>query len=463
MTFMPSLFISRRHPLSSFRLTAVIANALVLVACTTEKISPPPSPTLPKTEKQDEKINSEPTTTTSTPSTTSTPFVTQFEAALARRDCSLIQSLEKQLIAPPESYANSVVLATSWCAHQKSPESKEAHDKFLAVAEQTLKTEAPLFSAGFIEQLKGESYFIAGDLNASRAAFSKAIGVSALHFMSLVSGQALKTDLQGIESMLTGSQSALLKEVRSSLSDPATQASALTKLDELLSQLSPGTVYDKLLAVRLKLFSAFELSFASQLSTLEETRMKGDAVSLESAAGKIRRLFPSRPHQARIDSITGSQNANKTVLAENPNAQNPQCASLTPAAMLSPAERADLSPDKALQMAKMALNDGKPGDAVEILDGLSETNKNEKTRGLRREASEAHIKDMRRKASEIYKRVSLTSDAQSKLDSLSQCKQILENILNRYPETDSYTRRNIQKFLNSVSENISELRKGQVK
>jgi hypothetical protein len=70
---------------------------------------------------------------------------------------------------------------------------------------------------------------------------------------------------------------------------------------------------------------------------------------------------------------------------------------------------------------------------------------------------------MRRKASEIYKKVAIIGDTQGKLDSLSQCKQILESILSRYPETDSYTRRNIQKFLNSVSDNISELKKGPVK
>jgi hypothetical protein len=37
------------------------------------------------------------------------------------------------------------------------------------------------------------------------------------------------------------------------------------------------------------------------------------------------------------------------------------------------------------------------------------------------------------------------------------------NILTRYPETDSFTRVKIQRFLNSVSENIQELRKAQAK
>ncbi|MFZ9519876.1 MAG: hypothetical protein ACO3A4_05305 [Silvanigrellaceae bacterium] len=397
-------------------------------------------------------------------SNNSLPFVTQFEAALAKRDCPAIRALEAQLIAPPESYANSVILATSWCAQQKSPQDSEALKKFLNSAEQALRLESPLFSSAFIEQLKGESFAAAGDSNAARASFAKSISVSALQFMSFVSGPALRNDLQNLEPLLTGTQSTLLKEIRSSLSEASTQAAALIKMDELLSQLPPGGARDKLLASRLRLFSALELAFASQLSTLEEIRVKADTAALEEETIKIRRLFPSRPHQLRIDSITGAAGSGKTTLVDtSTNPTSNQCNTLTPSAVLNSSERFDLSADKAIQLAKMALNDGKPGDAVEILDNLSEANKSEKTRGLRREASEAHVKDMRRRASEIYKKVAIIGDTQGKLDSLSQCKQILESILSRYPDTDSYTRRNIQKFLNSISDNITDLKKGQVK
>ncbi|MEY3901719.1 MAG: hypothetical protein RL189_1025 [Pseudomonadota bacterium] len=451
----------RAPSLSSIAFLALFCSAFVLQSCESKRAAPPPSP----------ELRPSGTTTTTQESSAKPaqsgpeiPYVTQFESALAKRDCDTIRKLEGQLIAPAESYAHSVTLATTWCAQQKSPQDKDALNRFTAAADRTLKQESPLFSAGFVEQLRAESYAAAGDLTSARNAFSKSVSVSALQFMSMVSGQTLRLDLQSIEPMLTGPQAALLKDVRSSLADPATQSAALTKLDELLSLVAQGTAYDKLLMARLKLFAAFELSFASQLATLEETRMKGDAAALEDVSGKIRRLFPSRAHQVRIDSITGANSAAKPTQTDTQNAaQANQCANLTPAAILSSTDRSDLSTDKALQLAKLALNDGKPGDAVEILDSLAEANKNERTRGLRREASEAHVKDMRRKASELYKRVSMTGDAQVKLDSLSQCKQILENILNKYPETDAYTRRNIQKFLNSVSENISEIKKGQLK
>ncbi|NBW81215.1 hypothetical protein EBR21_05625 [bacterium] len=436
-----------------------------MAACTTTTVATPPTNEhRPATEKMENQTTEKNSAGQNSTSGSSIPFVTQFEGALAKRDCAAIRSLESQLIAPPESYANSVILATAWCAHQKSPEDSVALAKFVSAADKAIKLEAPLFSPAFIEQLKGESYSAAGDNNSARASFGKSISVSALQFMSFVSGPALKNDLQSLEPMLTGAQSSLLKEIRTSLTDSSTQSVALNKMDELLSQLPPGGARDRLLASRLRLFSALELTFASQLSTLEETRMKGNTAALEEETSKIRKLFPGRPHQMRIDSITGTATSNKTA-AVDPSTAAPgnQCNTLTPTAVLNSNERYDLSSDKALQLAKMALNEGKPGDAVDILDGLSEANKSEKTRGLRREASEAHVKDMRRKASEIYKKVAIIGDPQGKLDTLSQCKQILESILSRYPDTDSYTRRNIQKFLNSVSDNISELKKGQVK
>jgi hypothetical protein len=435
--------------------------ALIFLGCTSGRVSSAPEPKLPaqaapKTNTSTQAQKDEDSLLTKLTLTQ----VSQLQAALAKRDCKSIESIADDLPNAGQNNSTAIAFAIQWCAHQKSPKDKTSLERVLSSAEQIQKTESPFLNAAFIEQLKAESLEASGDTTAARAAFAKAMSTSALQFMTMVSGQTLRLDLQALEPLLTGAQSALLNEIRLSLSDNARQATALTKLDELLSQVPAGGVYDKLLAARLKLFAAFELSFASQLGTLEETRLQGNVAALENAAGNIRRLFPGRAHQQRIDSILGKTSSPESAANKTP-AQ--QCAALTPAEVLGSSDRSDLTPDKAMMLAKTALNDGKPGDAVEILDSLSEVNKNERTRGLRREASEAHVKDMRRKASELYKRVAMTGDSQAKLDSLSQCKQILENILVKYPDTDSLTKRNIQKFLNSVSENITEIKKGQIK
>ncbi len=417
----------------------------------TPSTSAPALPTAPSLEPKDSTVpQSEPQ---------GLAFVTQFEMALAKRDCETIRTLEKRLVAPAESYSNSVLLASLWCAQQKDPTERAALNKLNSAIEQTLKNEAPLFDASFLELLRAEALAASGEAQASRQAFAKALSVSALQFMNLVSGQTLRNELQGLEGSLSGAQLALLRDVRSNLADPMTQAAAMTKFDELLSQAPAGPVKDRMQAVRLKLFSAFELAFASQLATLEELRLKGDTVATDELASKLRKMFPSRSHQARVDALVGTAQSNKPQIADT---STNQCSPLA-LANTPNLEKGDLTAERALQLARAALNDGKPGEAVETLDSLADVQKTDVTRRLRREASEAHIRDLRRKANELYQRGTNSPDKQAKLDSFSQCKQILENILTRYPETDSFTRVKIQRFLNSVSENIQELRKAQAK
>ena len=460
-----TLFSTRSFLLSKPKstLTFVALTALQIVACATEKVAPPPQPNLASNGSATPKSSAK-TETSKSPSAQTTaasmPFVTQFESALAKRDCSTIQNLQNQLIAPPDSYSNSAMLAIAWCAHQKNPQDKELLNQVQVAIEQSLKLESPLFDAGFLETLRAESFASAGDYSAARAAYGKALSQSALQFMTLVSGQAIKSELQGLDSLLTGGQAVLLKEIRSNLADPLTQASALNMLDDLLSQIQSGSVRDKLLAARLKIFSAFELSFASQLATLEEFRLKNDSLASEELTARIRRIFPSRAHQARIDSIVGPPVGGKSQPGESLANQCPPSSGTGNTALN---DKGDVSADRVIQVARLALNEGKPGEAVEALDSLPDAMKNDKTRSLRREASEAHVRDLRRKANELYQKGTISSDKQAKLDSLAQCKQILENILTRYPETDSFTRVKIQKFLNSVSENIVELRKAQLK
>lgn len=437
-------------------------------ACVTDNKVPPPSPSLSTGKPSQQGTGFPESTSAETKPGNQAPnesnlnkyaFVTQFEIALGKRDCGVIRNLEKQLVAPPESYSNSVSLATLWCNHQTNPQDKEVADKLLEAISQAMKNESPLFDSTFLELMRSEALAASGEIQASRQSQAKAISQSALQFMGLVSGQVLRAELQDTEQLLTVGQQALLREVRGHLADPMTQAAALTKFDEIIAQVPEGPAREKLLMVRLKLFSAIELAFASQLASLEESRLKKEATTTDELIVKVRKMFPSRGHQQRIDSLVGIQSPNKTALLEN---TNNQCAT-PPTASQAGLEKSDLTADRAIQLARSALNDGKPGDAVEVLDSLADAQKNDKTRVLRREASQAHIRDLRRKANELYQRGNLAADNQAKLDSLSQCKQILENILSRYPETDSFTRVKIQKFLNSVSENILDLRKAQAK
>lgn len=433
----------------------VAASLSLLAGCATTKFEPPvhnppaPSREVPMNEPQNPLEST---------SSSVRAIVTQFETALAQRDCNKVGELEKQLIAPPGNYAGSVLLATLWCNQQKNPLDAEVNTRLQNELSTIGKKQTPLFDAVFLEELKIESLRKSGQMAEARAASANAIGISAQRFMSLVSGHVLRNELNGLESSLSGRQVEILESVRNSLNDPMSQALALVKFDDLLAQLSESELKNNLLLVRLKLFSAIEYSFASQLTTLEELRVRGDNKKANDLAMTLKKQFPSQPHQDRIAALIGPETMRAPEVVNN---QNQNTCPTTPTALGSLTDRSELTADRAIQLARIALNEGKPGDAVQTLDGLPDTQKSDKTRNLRKEASEAHIRDLRRKANELYQRGNISSDSLTKIESFDQCRQILEDILNLYPEANRYTRVKIKKFLDSVSENLIELRKAQ--
>jgi len=448
------------HKISAFcinekHLVTVAASLSLIGGCATVKVDPPAhNPPTPPSEAPAVEGETKNKATTSSVRA----IVTQFETALAQRDCDQVKDLGEQLVAPPGSYAGSVLLATLWCAQQDNPLDPEINERLQKEFEEISKKQVPLFDAVFLEELKIESLRKSGKLNEARSASANAIGISAQRFMSLVSGHVLRSELNGIESSLNGKQVEILESVKSSLNDPMSQALALVKFDDLLAQLPESELKNNLLLVRLKLFSAIEYSFASRLTTLEELRIQSENRKVEELATKLREQFPSQPHQDRINAIV----APETMRApELPTAQNQNVCTQNPSTVGSLSERGELTADRAIQLARIALNEGKPGDAVQTLDGLPDTQKSDRTRNLRREASEAHIRDLRRKANELYQRGNVSSDNLTKIESFDQCRQILENILSLYPEANRYTRVKIKKFLDSVSDNLIELRKAQ--
>jgi hypothetical protein len=434
---------------------AAAASLSLLGGCATVKVEPPQHN--PPTEPIEKPTQNEPNKNTSSSSSVRA-IVTQFETALAQRDCEQVSNLEQQLVAPPGNYAGSVLLATLWCAQQKNPLDSEINSRLQKEFEDIGKKQVPLFDAVFLEELRIESLRKSGKVTEARSASANAIGMSAQRFMSLVSGHILRNELNDLEKSLNGKQLEMLENVKTSLNDPMSQALALVKFDDLISQLPENDLKKSLLLVRLKLFSAIEYSFASQLTSLEELRVRGENSKADERALTLKKQFPSQPHQDRISAIIGieTMRAPEQAMSQNQNA----CVA-NPNALGGLSERSDLTADRAIQLARIALNDGKPGDAVQTLDGLPDTQKSDKTRNLRREASEAHIRDLRRKANDLFQRGNVSSDSLTKIESFDQCRQILENILNLYPEANRYTRVKIKKFLDSVSENLTELRKAQ--
>lgn len=442
----------------AFCLTFTTQVSLTLLGgCTTTQVAP--SKDIQTTPlQQPTKKDSPHSETAAVSSLRST--VTQFENALSQRDCQQVQSLQDSLIAPPASYGGSVLLATLWCAQQDAPNDPETNERLAEEFNRIEDQKTALIDAVFIKELRAEALRRSGQTTEARSVTTKAIGISAQRFMSLVSGHVLRNELNELESGLSGKQSEQLESIKASLSDPMSQALALVKLDDLIAQLPQGEMKNNALLVRLKLFSAIEYSFASQLASLEELRVRGENSKADGLAVNLKKQFPSKPHQDRVDALVSPDVM--TAPEINPTQAANLCVPNSPT-LGGLVDRSELTAERAIQIARIALNDGKPGDAVQTLDGLPDVQKSDKTRNLRREASEAHIRDLRRKANDLFQRGNVASDSQTKVDSFEQCRQILEQILNLYPEANRYTRVKIKKFLDAVSDQLMDLRKAQTK
>ena len=97
--------------------------------------------------------------------------------------------------------------------------------------------------------------------------------------------------------------------------------------------------------------------------------------------------------------------------------------------------------------------------AVETLDALPEPVRTDRTRRFRRDAAEAHVRDMRIRVRDIYGRSTTQADPQTKMDALKQCRQILETILTKYPDTPG--RSGVERNLKTIIQEIDAAGKTQ--
>ncbi len=119
---------------------------------------------------------------------------------------------------------------------------------------------------------------------------------------------------------------------------------------------------------------------------------------------------------------------------------------------------APMGVEKAITDARLAINSGDPATAVTILDTIPELEKNDRSKRLRKEAAEAHVKDLRTRARQQYQRAQSQQNKQGKIDALQQSREINEFILSKYPETPS--RPGIERSLSSIKSEIEFLNRG---
>lgn len=116
------------------------------------------------------------------------------------------------------------------------------------------------------------------------------------------------------------------------------------------------------------------------------------------------------------------------------------------------------SVDKSVTDARAALNSGDPQTAVSLLDAIPEHEKNDRIKRLRKEAAEAHVRDLRTKAREFYLKAQAQANKPQKIEILKQSLAINEEILSKYEDTAS--RPGVERSIRSIKSEIDYMNRG---
>lgn len=389
------------------------------------------------------------------------------EMSFAKRNCQqvlehgrllgIIVGKEKNHPVP-----QSTALALAVCECEAAPKDKDKLKTAQNALDAAIKNLTPAFDASFLENLRADIYLAAGDKDKALKAKRRA-----REFLVSLDKNIMQFDADILE--LGNALASLNEAQRAKFKDSITLSrrddqlsDALRAIDELLSQVNNPDARVALVEHKSLIQSRQEQLFSLEASQLESKKTTGTREpEAREQAQELRKRFPARHFQVRIDAIMGENlNTTGSPTAVVPAAENRSLSA--PANAASPATSAPVgveagTAEKALIDARTALDSGNAEKAVEILDSLPEAEKSERTRRLKREAADVHVRELRMRVRDLYNRATSQSDKQIKLDALRQCKQILETILTRYP--DQSGRSGVERNLKTIVQDIEEIGK----
>jgi hypothetical protein len=324
--------------------------------------------------------------------------------------------------------------------------------KFAArVLEDLNETQLPLLSAPWIERLRSDRLAATGNISEAMAAKQNEMQI--LKSQELRQ-RALELELRelGEPSPLfsSGQRQTLERSILASQND-STLLRTLQEVDLLLTQVNNPKAREAIIEQRAHLVARLEELFARDFARVEELKSLSKGSEARALAHELKRKYPLLSFGVRLDAAVGE--TQWTPSPDTDPLRTPPAFGSTPAPIGDTALA-----DKALADAKSAINSGDPAAAVNILDSISETERNEKTRRLRKEAADLHVKDLRTKVREIYERARGQTNRETKLEALRKCKELLELVLSRYPE--STARKGVEMNLRTINLDIEELAKG---
>jgi hypothetical protein len=409
------------------------------------------------------------------PSATSpdySPFIEEarrIESAFQKMNCtSVLESSAKYSALRNVSKVEdplSLRLAVSYCMADLDPNNAVKLRNAIADIERAKKDLVPVWDSTFLDDLASRLYAAAGEKDKSlrykRSARDK---------LRLKDVQLQRLDIEILQlsngiTFLSEKERARVREISLLSQKDERLFTALREIDDLIVGVNQREARAALLEQRGLIVTRIEQLFALEAAQIEQKKATGREAEAREQAGDAKRRFPTRNYELRIDALVGGTPAGTPDRAPGSVGAPTQTAPLPPDAISNPPppHLTSTAPvpldaqgvEKALTDARAALDAGNAELAVTQMDAIPAELQTEKSRSMRRQARNVHVRQLREKVRELYGKATSQSNKQAKGEALQQCKQILETILSRYPDAEG--RAGVERNLRSIEREIKEI------
>lgn len=337
------------------------------------------------------------------------------------------------------------------CASEFEPKnSQKLNEAIAAINEVEVRyVKSGVVSAARLAELRGQRYLAADDKENAIKSLTRS------RDLLMDSPLAARTiDVQLLD--LYAATNALSPDERTKMRDAMHLAikddklfEALGMADSVLAESKSKEARNIIYDTRNRILGRIELLFALDMSLLEGFRGRGQDMEARDLAANMKKKFPQKNYEMRIDGIIASAplapgavpsttpSVSATILDDN----------------LSDIQKVD----RVLSEGRAALDAGQAQKTVEIVDSLPVNLQTDKTKRLRAEAMEVHVRDLRAHVRALYTRAQAQGSKPAKIEVLHQAKQTLESILSKYPNTTVKVA--VERNLKSVNDEINDLGK----
>lgn len=380
--------------------------------------------------------------------------IQSIELAYSRGDCKEIAGRVENLInlimdEHPTKFPLSVLVAISTCTAQLDESDSEQLMRARILVDESLAKLTPTWDR--IRLLESKAAILTRQGRFQEALIARQ---DLAKFLKQQEQKKLENDFAMVR--LHSDFRLLNRNEQEQISDINRLASNEGKLFEAVNQiqrlkmetrLSDSPFHSTLQRTEEAIMQRAEELFSRENGRLANILEKGDFELAKATAEILKRQFPMANFHRRIVStlnifsnLAGNDDS-EFHLAISPNAL----------------ETTNLSPELRKNLAKKAINEGNPEQAVKLLRAIPIDHRNPSDISLLAEADANHVRDLRFRVKEIFMSANNSSDSSEKVEKLLQAVDLLNFISTEYPK--SSVRKQIERNILSIRAELQNLRK----